>query len=62
MNIPPIFKQFFPQREDKPSVRLIACGNPEDVKSVIEELHALGFPEVQSLTSPVPFPEDEEEG
>jgi hypothetical protein len=41
-----------PQR--KRAVRLLACGVPQDVNSVIHQLHVLHFAEVIAWTPPVP--------
>lgn len=40
--------------QGKRPVRLLACGVPSDVNSVINQLHVLGFAEVIAWTPPVP--------
>ena len=40
--------------QGKRPMRLLACGIPQDVNSVIHQLHVLGFAEVIAWTPPVP--------
>ena len=42
--------------EGKRPVRLLACGVPKDVESVIHQLHVIGFAEVIAWTPPIPSP------
>ncbi|MFB8789050.1 MAG: hypothetical protein U7123_09430 [Potamolinea sp.] len=56
-SVPDLLKATIPDvPEGKRPVRLLACGFPKDVESVIHQLHVIGFAEVIAWTPPVPSP------
>ena len=56
-SVPELLREEIPNAPtDKQPIRLLICGIPKGVESIISLLHVLGFAEVSEWSPPLPSP------
>ncbi|MGB3561086.1 MAG: hypothetical protein WBA24_21305 [Geitlerinemataceae cyanobacterium] len=56
-SVPELLRETIPDTApaNRKPIRLLVCGVPEGVESIIHRLHVLGFAEVGEWSAPLPF-------
>ncbi|MGB6169378.1 MAG: hypothetical protein WBF52_17475 [Geitlerinemataceae cyanobacterium] len=56
-SVPELLRETIPDTApaNRKPIRLLVCGVPEGVESIIHRLHLLGFAEVGEWSAPLPF-------